>query len=261
MFERKEQSEKRLQDMFGEFIAKFIKRLQKRSLSTREFQKRLVNVAYWSDSKIDKYFKKFIRDTLVTERDIEEATHDLIFATVSLLTNDVDRVYERISMPTARSFFYKVIKYSAKKVYTDPLAHSKQMRHEINEAIRDSIQKHIPLHDILDLFEKQYAEKAECASSSSSGSRPESTSEDNPTALHVEKEGSTSLELEKLSSLALSPRRSVKPESSSSSSESEHVKQIRIPKSSVARAKPYKHKLSNSKGNDLDAPFFSDDSH
>jgi hypothetical protein len=149
---RKEFQEK-LNIIFKKYFGTFMKNMYTDSL--RDFQKQLFKIPSWSDDKIDKEFKYFIKTINkkydITEDDISKI-FDMIFGLhIKTMTNLFEPI--EVSVPQFKIFWYKCLRRIAKFLYENPslikIQNNDQIYLGIDESIKYVIHKFIPFKDII----------------------------------------------------------------------------------------------------------------
>jgi hypothetical protein len=153
-----------LVDIFKKYYIKFIKRLYDTSL--REFQKKLLKCADWSDDKLDKEYEKFLKFVSnnydLNEEELTKILHIVHGLNIKIITAICEDI--EINAPKLIKFWYKCLKRVCKYFYEHPktiLSETdfKRCKIQIEESINWCLQKFIPLKEIMNAKRKKNSDK------------------------------------------------------------------------------------------------------
>lgn len=145
----------KLNIIFKKYFISYMKDIYTSSL--RDFQKQLFKIPSWSDDKINKEFKQFIKYTTrkynLAEDDLTKIL-DMIFGLyVKTMNNLFDPVEVRV--PAFNLFWYKCLKRISKFLYENPALiktpSNDNISLGIDESIKYIIHKFIPFKEILNV--------------------------------------------------------------------------------------------------------------
>lgn len=156
--------QQQLFDIFKKYYMKFIKRLYDKSL--REFQKKLLKCADWSDDKLDKEYEKFLKFVSnnydLNEEELTKILHIVHGLNIKIITAICEDL--EINAPKLIKFWYKCLKRVCKYFYEHPktlLSETdfKRCKIQIEESINWCLQKFIPLKEIMNAKSRKHSDK------------------------------------------------------------------------------------------------------
>lgn len=152
---RKEYQQK-LNAIFKKYFITYMKDMYIDSL--RDFQKQLFKIPSWSEEKINKELKNFIKYTVrkfdLTEEDLTKILNMIFGLYIKTITNLFDPIEVRV--PKFNVFWYKCLKRIAKFLYENPILIKTKNDNDkislgIDESIKYTIQKFIPFKEIINV--------------------------------------------------------------------------------------------------------------
>jgi hypothetical protein len=148
---QREEFQHQLIGLLQKFFTKYITRISQESVSIKEFQKSLYNIAKWSDSKIDKEFSKFLDYTHekfgIKKSGLEDLLDKVFVLNVQIMASIFGDV--EINVPEFGEFWYKCLKYISKYVYENPKNFTDNLKDISKTVIENVIQKYIPILKII----------------------------------------------------------------------------------------------------------------
>lgn len=202
LIEQKNKLEDKFKTILTEFLYKYIIKIYKTLPDKRlkTFQKTLLYVPEWSESKREKVYEKFLgylKNKSINDFDFEYILENIISLNIKIILIFSDNYKnEFVTIPEPSDFLFRCIKYTAKAYYDcpsqieEPTSSQKLM---IKEIIEWNIQKFIPLKKIFDYRDNSsdFGEDNEISSESTNDSiesSSEKEEEEPVTNLQVEKE-------------------------------------------------------------------------
>jgi phage terminase small subunit len=164
LIETKKEYQKKLVEVLKKYFLKFMERLYDKSL--REFQEKLIKVPSWSDDKLDKEYSKFLKFVNdkydLSEEDLAKTLHIVYGLNIKIMTSICDEL--EVKAPKLVKFWYKCLKKVSKYFYEHPkvmLSESdfKKTKTQIEESINNTLQKFIPLKEIINAKQKEPQDK------------------------------------------------------------------------------------------------------
>lgn len=164
LIETKKDYQHKLIEILKKYYMRFIEKLYEKSL--REFQEKLLKIPDWSHEKLEKEYQKFltfIHDKYdLSEEDLTKTLHIVYGLNIKIMTalcTDLE-----INAPKLIKFWYKSLKRVAKYYYEHPKVmlseyDFKKTKIQIEEAINYTLQKFIPLKDIINANKKPPQDK------------------------------------------------------------------------------------------------------
>jgi hypothetical protein len=274
LIETKREYQKKLVEVFKKYFLKFIEKLFDKSL--REFQEKLLKIPSWSEEKLDKEYKKFLKFVNdkyeLSEDDLTKTLHIVYGLNIKIMTSICDEL--EVKAPKLIKFWYKCLKRVGKYYYEHPkvmLSESdfKKTKIQMEECIHNTLQQFIPLKEIINSKQKEPQDKYNFDNGlgdTDESSKPCKKDSENKLEITLESQ-SNSNDLKYISSdefdneYYISDKEGdndVKQEKDKNKSEEKHIK---LPKYLFPNRKNYKNakllKTQQNK-NELDEHFFDD---
>lgn len=164
LIETKREYQKKLVEVLKKYFLKFMEKLFDKSL--REFQEKLFKVPTWSDEKLEKEYNKFLKFVNdkyeLSEEDLTKTLHIVYGLNIKIMTSICDEL--EVKAPKFIKFWYKCMKRVSKYFYEHPkvmLSDSdfKKTKTQIEECINSTLQKFIPLKEIINSKQKEPQDK------------------------------------------------------------------------------------------------------
>jgi hypothetical protein len=158
LIETKKEYQKKLVEVLKKYFLKFMEKLFDKSL--REFQEKLLKIPSWSDDKLD---KEYVNDKYeLSEEDLTKTLHIVYGLNIKIMTSICDEL--EVKAPKLVKFWYKCLKKVSKYFYEHPkvmLSESdfKKTKTQIEESINNTLQKFIPLKEIINSKQKEPQDK------------------------------------------------------------------------------------------------------
>lgn len=160
LLELKHKLQKKMVEIFSQHLYNYFTRCFKKSVNYVDFQKRMLKIAEWRESKKKKSLKKFIKWCFKNNYDIEQMFERILLTSIRTILNDA-YLSEIIITKYCNSaslfdkFFYKVLKRVAQYYYENPKIDIIEDDDYIEDVIKTTIVLYIPINKIVDMFGKK----------------------------------------------------------------------------------------------------------
>lgn len=164
LIETKKDYQRKLTEVLKKYYIRFIEKLHDSSL--REFQQKLLKIPDWSHEKLEKEYQKFLKyiedKYELSEEDLTKTLHIVYGLNIKIMTSICTDL--EVNAPKLIKFWYKCLKRVAKYYYEHPkvmLSENdlKKTKIQIEEAINYTLQKFIPLKEIINANKKPPQDK------------------------------------------------------------------------------------------------------
>jgi hypothetical protein len=160
LLELKHKLQKKIVEVFSQHLYNYFTRCFKKSVNYVDFQKKMIKIAEWKESKKRKSLKKFIKWCFKNNYDIEQMFQKLLLTSIRAILNDKylsEIVITKYCDSTGLfdKFFYKVLKRVAQYYYENPKIDIIDDDDYIEDVIKTSIVLFIPINKIVDMFGKK----------------------------------------------------------------------------------------------------------
>lgn len=155
LLKEKHKLQKKLTKIFMEHLYNYFTRIFKKAHNYIEFQRKMIKIADWKESKKQKKVKKFIKWCLKNGYDIENIYETIITYSIRTILNDdylSEMAISKYYKYTFDQFFYKVLKRTAKYYYENPKIDIINNDDYIYDIINTSIIVFIPINKLVDMY-------------------------------------------------------------------------------------------------------------